>query len=61
MSFILSVMGMVGNTLVIGAVLAHKKLRVLSNAFIVNLAVADLCVSFFVNTFHIVGVLTKGT
>ncbi len=54
-------MGMVGNTLVIGAVLAHKKLRVLSNAFIVNLAVADLCVSFFVNTFHIVGVLTKGT
>ncbi|XP_072014867.1 melatonin receptor type 1B-B-like [Amphiura filiformis] len=60
MMFLMSATGICGNILVIGAVLVHKKLRVLSNAFIVNLAFADLCVSFFVNTFNIVGMMTKG-
>ena len=60
LSFSLSVSGIIGNIMVIGAVLVHKRLRVLSNAFIVNLAVADLCVSFVVNTFHVTGILTKG-
>lgn len=54
------IVGVVGNTLVIGAVLTYKPLRRLGNAFIVNLAVADLCVSAFVNYFGIIGVLTHG-
>lgn len=52
--------GCVGNALVIGAVLTHRKLRNLGNAFVVNLAVADLAVSAFINAFGIAGVVTTG-
>ncbi|XP_038064613.1 melatonin receptor type 1B-A-like [Patiria miniata] len=41
----LGLTGTLGNILVIGSVLFYKPLRRLHNAFIVNLAVADLCVS----------------
>ncbi|XP_022093694.1 melatonin receptor type 1B-A-like [Acanthaster planci] len=41
----LGLTGTLGNLLVIGSVLVHKPLRRLHNAFIVNLSVADLCVS----------------
>ena len=51
----MTVVGTVGNTLVIGAVLIHRKLRVLSNVFIVNLAVTDLIVSTGINSFYIMG------
>ncbi len=49
-----------GNILVIGSVLIHKKLRVLSNVFVVNLAVADLCVVLAVDVFTILGIHTHG-
>ncbi|XP_072037436.1 melatonin receptor type 1B-A-like [Amphiura filiformis] len=54
------VVGSVGNLMVIGAVLSHKRLRVLGNIFIVNLAIADFCVSSFINAFTIVALVTKG-
>ena len=33
----------------------HKPLKTVGNMFVVNLAVADLCVTSFVNPFSIVG------
>ncbi|KAJ8020289.1 putative G-protein coupled receptor No18 [Holothuria leucospilota] len=56
----LSFVGIIGNTLVIGSVMVYKPLRRLGNAFIVNLAVADLFVSAFINYFGLLGVLTHG-
>ncbi|XP_033640794.1 melatonin receptor type 1B-B-like [Asterias rubens] len=58
---IMLIMGLVGNILVIGAVLVHKRLRVLSNVFVINLAVADLCVTIVVDSFGIVGIASEGT
>lgn len=49
--------GCIGNILVIGAVFVHHKLRVLSNTFLVNLAVADLSVSAVINGFGILGLV----
>ncbi|XP_063967503.1 melatonin receptor type 1B-B-like [Lytechinus pictus] len=57
----MTVFGCVGNALVIGAVLTHRRLRNLGNAFVVNLAVADLAVSAFINAFGITGVVTTGS
>lgn len=42
-----------GNCVVILAVITHKKLRTPTNAFVVSLAVADMCVSLFVMPFSI--------
>ncbi|XP_072033331.1 melatonin receptor type 1B-like [Amphiura filiformis] len=58
--FIMGFTGILGNFMVIGAVFVHKKLRVVSNAFIVNLAVADLMICFIADTFGIVGIYTNG-
>ena len=55
-----SCIGIIGNTLVIVVVITNKKLLVLHNVFIVNLAVADLIVTSLVNPFAIVGALDKG-
>ncbi len=52
-----SCLGTFGNLLVLGALLVHKRLRVLSNVFIGNLAIADLCVTAIINPFSVVGVL----
>lgn len=52
--------GFIGNSLVIGAVLVHKKLRTLGNIFITNLAVADMIVATFVSTFGMLGILSDG-
>ena len=52
--------GLLGNILVIGSVIVHKKLRVLSNIFIVNLAIADFCVIVVVDIFTLLGIHTKG-
>ncbi|XP_072032965.1 melatonin receptor type 1B-B-like [Amphiura filiformis] len=57
---LLTVTGTIGNALVIGAVLIHRKLHVLSNVFIVNLAVTDLIVSTGINSFYIIGIVTDG-
>ena len=59
-TIIMLIMGLVGNILVIGAVLVHKKLRVLCNVFVINLAVADLCVTIIVDSFGIVGIASEG-
>ena len=59
--FLMSFTGILGNFMVIGAVFVHKKLRIIGNAFIVNLAVADLIICFIADTFGIVGVFTKGS
>ena len=53
----MSVWGTIGNLLVLGALLVHKRLRVLGNVFVGNLAIADLCVSAIINPFSVVGVL----
>ena len=58
---VITLCGCVGNTLVVLAVFTHRRLRNLGNAFVVNLAVADLCVSAFINAFAIAGLITKGT
>lgn len=42
-----------GNFVVILAVITHRKLRTTTNAFVVSLAVADMCVSIFVMPFSI--------
>ena len=54
-----SCIGIPGNLLVITAVLTNKKLRVLQNVFIVNLAVADLIITSLVNPFAIAGALSN--
>ena len=53
-----TLVGIVGNTLVICAILVHKRLRVLNNMFIVNLAVADLFVSGIIHPFTALGITT---
>ncbi|XP_072014866.1 melatonin receptor type 1B-B-like [Amphiura filiformis] len=58
--YLMCILGLVGNILVIGSVFVHKKLRVLSNVFVVNLAAADLCVVIVVDVFTILGICTKG-
>ncbi|KAK7111095.1 5-hydroxytryptamine receptor 4-like [Littorina saxatilis] len=44
---------MLGNFITILAVLTHRKLRTKTNAFIVSLAIADMCVSLLVMPFGI--------
>ena len=60
-TIILLTVGLIGNILVIGAVLVHKKLRVLGNVFVINLAVADLCVVIIIDSFGLVGIASEGT
>ncbi|XP_072046737.1 melatonin receptor type 1A-like [Amphiura filiformis] len=55
-----SLVGTVGNIVVIVAVVTSKKLRVLQNVFIINLAVADLLVTALVNPFAVIGALDMG-
>ena len=57
---VITLCGCVGNALVIFAVFTHRRLRHIGNAFVVNLAVVDLCVSAFINAFAIAGLVTKG-
>ncbi|KAJ8020283.1 Neuropeptide SIFamide receptor [Holothuria leucospilota] len=54
------IVGCIGNSLVIGAVLTHKRLRTLGNVFVVNLAVTDTFITLFVATFGMVGILSDG-
>ncbi|XP_072037661.1 melatonin receptor type 1C-like [Amphiura filiformis] len=59
-TIIMTITGTIGNFLVIGSVMIHKKLRVLSNTFIVNLAIADLMVSIAVNASGLMATTTNG-
>ncbi|XP_072014915.1 melatonin receptor type 1B-A-like [Amphiura filiformis] len=58
---LVAIIGTLGNTLVIAAVSAHKKLRSVHNVFVVNLAIADLFVISLVIPFAVVGALDKGS
>ncbi|CAF0837503.1 unnamed protein product [Brachionus calyciflorus] len=49
--------GLLGNLLIIGAVICTKELHSSTNMLVFNLALADLVVSCFVDTFTLVGIL----
>lgn len=55
---IMTVVGIVGNVFVIGAVILSRRLQTAMNAFVVNLAVADLlaCVTFPTQSMALLGV-----
>ncbi|XP_072037506.1 melatonin receptor type 1B-A-like [Amphiura filiformis] len=52
-----AIIGTLGNTLVICAVVGHKKLRSIHNIFIINLAAADLIVTVIIIPFAIVAAI----
>ena len=54
-----SCIGIIGNLFIIGAIAVNKKLHILSNIFIINLAIADLLVTGLVLPGGIVGNLNK--
>ena len=54
-----SVVGTAGNLLILGSVYCYKRLRKARNAFIVNLAIADLCVTSFADPLGILGKHSK--
>ncbi len=56
-TLIVSVLGLFGNALVIGALLIYKRLRVLNNIFIGNLALADLFVAGIIHPFTAVAII----
>ncbi|XP_077994496.1 melatonin receptor type 1B-like [Glandiceps talaboti] len=56
---IIMIVGDIGNIMVIGAVLVSGKLYTAGNIFIMNLAIADLWVTAFVDTFSIIGIIRK--
>ncbi len=50
-----SIIGTVGNLMVLVAVTINKQLRNARNAFLVNLACADLCITIFADPLAIIG------
>ncbi len=50
-----SIIGTVGNLLVLGAVATSKQLRNTRNTFLVNLALADLCITTYADPLSIIG------
>nr|QVK45857.1 G protein-coupled receptor [Proales similis] len=51
-----TVVGTLGNLLIIGAVICCKELQNSTNMFVVNLSLSDLFISSFVNSFTFVGI-----
>ena len=56
-TILVAVLGVVGNLLVLGTLILDRKLRVLNNAFLANLAVADLFIAGVIHPFLAVGIL----
>ena len=54
-----SCLGITGNLFIIGAIAVNKKMHILSNIFIINLAIADLLVTCLVHPGAVVGILNK--
>ena len=54
--FLLSV---IGNTLVILTLIRHKKMRTITNMYLLNLAIADLLVAVYCMPFSLVGMLMQ--
>ena len=59
-TIIMMLSGTVGNILVISSVMTHRKLRVLSNTFIINLAISDMVVSLGVNLSGLLALKSDG-
>ena len=57
---IIAILGLVGNSLVILSVILSKKLRTVTNAFVVNLSVADLWTSLSY-PWQAVAILSRGS
>ena len=57
---LMSIVGTVGNMLIICSLIVNQKLRVLSNVFVVNLAFADIFVTSVVDPFAVVAVFNEG-
>ena len=55
-TILVTFVGIIGNLLVICALLVHRKLRVLNNLFIANLALADLFVAGVIHPFTALGI-----
>ena len=52
-----TILGIIGNLLVLGTILMDRKLRVLNNIFLANLAVADLFIAGIIHPFTAVGII----
>ncbi|XP_076042472.1 uncharacterized protein LOC143026264 isoform X2 [Oratosquilla oratoria] len=56
---VIFLLGMVGNTLVIVTLLQNRKMRTVTNVFLLNLAIADLLLGVFCMPFTLVGSLLR--
>ena len=50
-----AIIGTIGNIMVLGAIVLYRPLRNARNAFLVNLAIGDLCVTTLMDPFSILG------
>ena len=57
---LMSLIGTFGNLLIILSLVVEKKLRTLSNIFIVNLAFADIFVTTIIDPFSVIAVFNEG-
>ncbi len=57
---LMSIVGTVGNMLIICSSIINQKLRVLSNVFVVNLAFADIFVTSIVDPLAVIAVFNEG-
>ncbi|XP_071944255.1 uncharacterized protein [Antedon mediterranea] len=57
---IISMVGLLGNTLTIIAIFRTKSLRITTNYFLINLAIADILVCVIIEPFYIVSLIYRG-
>ncbi|XP_072030286.1 melatonin receptor type 1A-like [Amphiura filiformis] len=57
---LMALIGTAGNLLIIFSLVVSKKLRVISNIFVVNLAFADIFVTTIIDPFSVVAVFNEG-
>jgi hypothetical protein len=57
LSFFSTFSGIIGNIVIVGAILCTKELKTVSNIFVFNLSIADFFISLLVDSFTVVGVL----
>ncbi len=58
-NIIVTILGVFGNLLVLGTLIVDRKLRVLSNLFLANLALADLFIAGVIHPFTAAGIMGK--
>ena len=57
---LMSFVGTIGNLLIMISLIVNKKLRIISNVFVVNLAFADIFVTTVIDPFSVVAVFNEG-